>query len=625
MNKNKRILRSSAPALVLALGVVPAAAQFDQTINVEGKYTPQIIRLDRINTFPRQERFPLETAPLPYDAAGLVTPFSPTLSSMPATGWRASRTPFASRGYVDLEAGSWLDASLSAGYRFLDMDATKAGIRLQHNSTSLWKPWGVLYDPDFKRFRYDEALGAWITHSVDGKGTLDASLDYHLGYFNYYGSEGVKGIPTQTLNDVSARVGWTSLSKPDDISWNASAAVRYYGMRRFTAVSWNTPLPSNDPLVDLYTGTRETHVALNGGVLFPTAEKSGVGIDLSANVLAYGGGRYLGGDIPSGDYPAGDTDYEGEDIETLSTMGLVSLTPYYRLSTGNLNLRLGAVVDITANAGPKNDRYGAFHLAPDVRLDYNAGPVGLYVKAGGGTRLHTLASTAMLDYYASPLLTNTSPTHTPLDAALGVSFGPFSGFSAGLDIAFRWTRGEYLEGWYMAGMRKMWMASADPDLYLLGGIVQESRLNTHGYSVGLRLGYDAGKIFSIKGNVSYQPQKDEKSYFNGLDRPRWVGHVEAETNPWNTLRLGLAYDYRGVRNILGTAYVDGGAGYGLPVLISHHLPDVTNLSFNASYAFNSRFSVRVGADNLLNRKIDWLPAQPLPGVTFTAGLSYIFD
>ena len=59
-----------------------AYAQFDQSFSVEGKYIPEVIRLERINAFPRQEKFTLESVPLSYDAKGAVESFAPKLYSM---------------------------------------------------------------------------------------------------------------------------------------------------------------------------------------------------------------------------------------------------------------------------------------------------------------------------------------------------------------------------------------------------------------------------------------------------------------------------------------------------------------------------------------------------------------
>ena len=127
----------SALAAAVAL---PVAAQYNQSISVDGKYVPEVFRLDRINSFPKQVKFSLETNPLSYDGKSVPAGFAPRLLPLPATGWRDTRDFSDSRGYLELGAGSWLNSTLSAGYRFIDNKNTTFGVRLQHNSTSLWKP-----------------------------------------------------------------------------------------------------------------------------------------------------------------------------------------------------------------------------------------------------------------------------------------------------------------------------------------------------------------------------------------------------------------------------------------------------------------------------------------------------
>ena len=68
------------------------------------------------------------------------------------------------RGYVSLTSGSYLNTSLSAGYRFVDNPHTTFGAWLQHNSSSLFRPdaeTGPTAVPDVKPARkklYDETL-----------------------------------------------------------------------------------------------------------------------------------------------------------------------------------------------------------------------------------------------------------------------------------------------------------------------------------------------------------------------------------------------------------------------------------------------------------------------------------
>lgn len=75
--------------LSLLLLVAPAFqswAQYDQDINVEGKYVPEFIPQDRIGVFPRPVRFPLEKSTLDYSLTGVHADFTPQGHSRTSDG-----------------------------------------------------------------------------------------------------------------------------------------------------------------------------------------------------------------------------------------------------------------------------------------------------------------------------------------------------------------------------------------------------------------------------------------------------------------------------------------------------------------------------------------------------------
>lgn len=605
----------------------PAAAQFDQTIAVEGHYTPEVIRLDRINAFPHQEKFSLETSPLAYDASGVTASFAPSIYSMPATGWRDTRKVYDNRGYLDFGLGSWLNSTLSAGYRFVQNESTVVGVRLQHNSTSLWKPKLSSSMSDTRQWRYDEALGVYGSHRFNDAGSLDAAVDYHIGNFNYYAFNPQLSFPLpdgdhlkapkQTLNDIAARIGWQSASGEDEISWNAAAGVRYFGYRWMYDL--NT-LPSGLPDLESKESTKETDINIKGGIAFPFSKKSVIGLDIDSHILLY---KYKS--------------HEGTALSSRpKDIALITLTPYYRFAIDRLNLRLGLDIDITNKGGSKEEEnnYSALYFSPDVMLDYDAGAARFFLHLLGGSRLNTLASGAELNYYQQPYRQNTRTVYTPLDGELGVTFGPFSGFSASLRFAYKIIKREFLGGWYQERLNYGNLPSPSyaslglPDIFngfkTSYSFLEDETYNIHGYSIGANLSYDLGKIFNISASGAYQPQNGEKGYFNGLDRPRWVAGISATTNPWNTLKFVVAYNYRGIRNtyIRGTYHND--KGFDETFITSTRLPDVTSLDFGVSYSFTDNFSIWLQADNLLNRKIDMLPGLPCQGLTAAGGVAVTF-
>lgn len=607
--------------LTAAFCASDAAAQLNESINVEGKYVPEIIHADRINTYPSRLRFNIETSPLNYETAGVPTAFEPDALTLPATGWRASRTPSRYRGYVDLGLGSWLNSTLSAGYSFIDGGKTRFGVRLQHNSISLWKP-GLLDPVDkIKQFRYDEAIGLYASHDLGNAGRISGSLDYHAGYFNYYGynpsylwatSTGsstpftdVKA-PTQTLNDIAFRAMWNTKAAIDDISAYAGAGVRYFGYRAFHNPAAYVP----DFSKNRYTirGARETDVNLLGGLLFPTSTTSAVGFDADINVVAYSGGDDAKG------FPVPDT------------YGIFTITPYYSFTRSNLNVRIGADLDFAAKAGIKGDRYNAFHIAPDVKVDFRGKSASLYLHLLGGSRLNTLAANSALDYYQTPYIYNSEPVYTPLDAKLGAGFGPFAGFSANIGIAYRISRGERAGGDYMTVINQSLQSTYmdDTGREHLMAYMPGTRYNLHGFSVNAELVYRLGDILEIDLAGTYQPQKEKEGYFNGYDRPRLTADASLQVNPTDKLKIRLGYQYRGVRNCWYSYYCKAPSGKEISRMEATRLPDITLLNLGASYSFTDRFSLWAQADNLLNRHVDFLPSLPQNGIIITGGFSFLF-
>lgn len=622
MEMKKNRINSRLPlaaAFLLATGG-GAAQTLHESINVEGKYVPDIIRTDRIYAFPQARRFPLESSPMAYDWKSVPASFSPTLMTMTVTGWRTSRIPDTHRRYLDADLGSWLNSNLSAGGRFIDNDDTRAGAWLQFNSSSLEKMKLGEATADRKRFRYDGTIGLYGSHNFGEAGTLSAALNWHLGYFNYFmylPDVADDKDPTQTLNDIALRLAWDSPVRKESLVWHAEAGLRHFGYRSLYLPT--SPLSAATPAGGISgKPARETRIRAQVNLAMPWKSGSEIGADLRIDGLLYSAQS----DIV---YAPGIT------LEAPDNYGQAALTPYYRFSRGLLNVKAGAEIDLTFNAGPERSRYSLFHIAPDVSLDFRKGAAGVYLNVKGGSRLRTLADMHEENYYTLPTLSCTRPVYTPLDAALGVTFGPFAGFSAGAEIAYRISNHTDMGGWYpyiLTGRGNPWSGVAELAGYTpLYGFDNEG-LNVSGFSVGLNLGYTTGKVFSIKGDAHYQPQKGETGYFNGYDRARWVIDATAELNPWHTFRFSVGYEYRGVRNIYSRLenMTPGNVinGKGKDRVTALRLPDLTLLKAGVSYDITPAFGIRVDAQNLLNRHDVLLPGLPGEGLSITGGLRILF-
>lgn len=621
-------------AIIAVMGFTGAKAQLHESISVEGKYVPEVIRVDRVNVFPKAMNFSLASSPMEYEWGGVAAAFQPYAFAMPATGWRDTHEFGANRGYVELGAGSWLNSTLSAGYRFIDDAHTLAGIRLQHNSTSLWKPQLCELTKDERQYRYDESIGLYASHIFKGIGRLEAALDYHLGLFNYYGmvfpdNYLVSSItppaykeckfPTQTVNDMALRLDWHSLLKASSsLQYDATFRIRHLGFRAL-------PLPIYGG-GEKVKGNRETDVQLGGRLRMPWDNGSTIGLDANLNVLVYGGEKDA--------LVWGSPGMTELTLRKPDNYGMLTLTPYYRFTHGLLDLRLGADIDLAFNAGPDGNRYSFFHIAPDVRFSLQSGGFGMYLDLLGGSELNTLANLRRYDYYLMPALTTTRPTYSPLDAAFGVNAGPFAGFSMGVNVRYRSSKNVPLGGWYQA-----WLNYGNAPVGGLSNTSYTDRMeyslnsegiNLHGYSVGANISYEPMSMLRLKAEGNWQQQKGEKGFFNGYDRPRVTARFEAMVKPIEPLKITVGYDYRGVRNIYTTSVPEVAIGGlvtdgGKPEYHSLRLPDLTLLNLSASWSFTPALSVWVQGDNLLNRHDPVLPCLPTQGVVVTAGFSWLIN
>lgn len=577
MKANKHTL-----AFLFALSTLACHAQnLNESLTVEGKYTPEVFAADRLPVAPVMIPISAPESDLDYDLSGVTADFAPDALSMPATAWRASKAFDTSRGYLALRLGSWLDASLSAGYEAIRNDNTRLGIRLQHNSTSLWQAWKNELTPENAptldadhRFRYDETLGADLRHRIAGAGNISAQLQYHLGYFNYYGSTNEYGnqtvtadarkikAPTQTLNDIYARVGWEGeTGRP--LTYHIDADLRYFGYRAdyvFTG--------SGDVKMNKTPGNRETLMNAGGNVGYNFSESNKLGIGITYTGL-------FNHATPFGQ-------------QSINDVNRVRIVPAYDYSRGDISLRIGAELAIVSAGDTK------FRVAPDVRFSMRKGLTAFTAAIGGGTHLRTLAWMHQMDYYSSPAYSCGQAAYSPIDARLALQFNPGGKWTFGVEGLWRTTLDETLGGLYQSYINREFLTDSPIPL--------QTRIA--GFSLGVNAGYDFCRYFALRGKANWQPQHGKRGMLNGFDRPAVTAALSALSHPTDALSISLEYDLRAKRQLLKG--------------------NISRLNLTADYMITDRFSVGAEIRNLLNRHEMLLPSLPSEGLTVNAGLQITF-
>lgn len=625
---------------------LPAFGQpLRESIIVEGKYEPEVIPAERLNVFPTVPEMQVYVDELDYAPLTGAVDFRPLLYTQPAT-WSGKRFEFDTiPGYLTLGIGSWLNTTLSAGYNIRFNSDFRGGIRLQHNSTSLWQPRPMDIKADGKQFRYDEAVGIYGSWTAKEKGFLNFAIDYCPGFFNYYGvvdpfrqpslfsspfSSGAADLyetensqprqPHQTLNDLRIGVEWLSaLNRAKSGRFNAGLSMRYFAYRTL-------PLPefySGQPV----KGNRETDLQLDltGVLAWGNGE---LGLDARLNTLFYSGPDELFSYI---------TETGGLHLRhTLGkpdNYGNLALHPRFSWKPYGVEVSLGAAIDLTARAGLPGNRYPFFHIAPEIRTGFRIKKVSLRLDVTGGSTLNTLAYLHQFDYYGMPALTTTRPSYTPLDALFSMDFGHFSGFSFGMGLRFKVTRDVPLGGWYQSWLSYGWQPMPALETVAPEGMaysLADKGMDIHGLRVEGHAEYSLDTRLQIEARAAWQPQKGKIGFFDGFDRPRVTADFAVRCSPVKPLTIGIEYNYRGVRKIFGrtlTSPLTWGGMIGDDPdgeIVGMRLPDLTMLGIEARWKFSGLFDVWLRGQNLLNRHDAILPMQPMQGISFLAGFDWKF-
>lgn len=574
-----------ATAMMAGAVMTAYSQELNESMTVQGAYDPIIRHHERLSGLPLRPELPAPEASLETDSRGVPVSLNPDFSSFSAMAYAATLNE-TYRGYLDLSAGSYLNTTLSAGYRILSDRDHDLGIWLQHASSSLYRP----NELSPYRRRYDETLGADYFRDF-GAGRLSADVAYHLGYFNYYrvltpwghepaeSPENVAVPGYQTLNDLLLRASWRSTRASRGVFYGADAAYRYFGYRRL--YEWASAEHHD------YTSlrpARENDLSLNlfAGYAFSSASR--LAISVGGEWLAYAN-------------------------SPLSTAGFYKLTPSYSLSAGPLQLRAGLNLDFTSSI-EGYEKFASFHASPDVAITLAASHFTIGLEARGGVKPNTLAALHELAYYSCPTLTATTPMFAPVDMTLRLGFGNYRGFCASVFGTYASVHNTPLAGTYPL---YLFHQLATPESFIL----HPANLNIHGFSLGAEMKYAMGSVLAVEGRLAYSPQHGDRGTFNGIDRPRWILTTDARVSPIAPLTVSLGYEYRGVRRLYYRS------APGMP-LASLRLSDLYNLHARADYTFAGRYTVGFSADNILSSHAWLTPEMPVEGIVFTGRFSLLF-
>lgn len=568
----------TATYLLLAAPATLAAQELNESMTVQGAYDPVIRSHERISSLPSRLELPLPEATLPMAEKGVSVDVPAQVLPLTATDYGTS-LPKSFRGYLDLHAGSYLNTSVAAGYRAIARPATTLDLRLQHNSSSLFRANNI---SPYRR-RYDERIGAALAHTMQG-GMLRLAADYHLGYFNYYRAmqaplpetvQSDENIPgSQTINDFNALAEWIGSRRDAGFNYAIALDYRHFGYRRTYTID-NHTYPS-------VKGPKENDMHLTADLGYRLGDTHVFSLALGARIIDY-------------------------SHTAVSTPGFYTITPGYTFTSGPLRMRLGARLDLSSSITGTTD-FATFHAAPDVNLLFTASRFTASLSANGGVQPLTLAGLHQLAYYSIPAVTSTTPMFTPVNVTLRLGFGDFHGLSASVFASYAISRNTPLEGTYPLHLF---------DSHLNEVAIPLSFIDIHGFSMGTDFSFSIAGLVDGRASLTYTPQHGSRGSFNGIDRPRWTITSLVTVKPIKPLAISVGYDYRGVRNL----YYRHNLASQLSTL---RLPDLYDLHARVDYTFLQRYTVGLAADNILGSNPYTCPQMPLEGFTLSGRLAVLF-
>ena len=592
MNINKYIVIAT-----LALSAVPAFAQepekdLQKAIVVEKDFVPVETKAVKPATTPKEAAVQIQPTKLTFSDWTIPAQFETQLVPQSPIQYSGGQKFYKKPGYFNFGMGNFINAVGSVGYRVIDTDKTKFGAWLQHNSTN----GSVNPDElaDVKQFVVEDRLGLNFSNQF-AKGMLSAGLAYHFDKFNYYGAVNeLLADERQTVNDFAAQIMWQNV--PDE-----SNNLNYHVGMEYDCLMMDKGIANGfgGKEYSFYEGVTENRIKAQIGAEMVLDDLAFVGLNADFNYMAYKNPFF----------------WDGETFQPMvddKSFSMLTLNPYYSKRTDRMNLRIGAMVDLSFNRGQ------FFRIAPDVHMDWAISrKVGLFVKATGGNHINTLKETTFRNRYVNPSLL-LPLTHTIVDAEIGLNLGRFRGLSVSPFVGFVAARNALLP--YMA------LSMTEGQVDGLNSVKYDA-VDMNGFKAGLNVSYIYDERVQFGARYVFTPQEDPETVphdDSGVvsdDRAEHSFEARLKVTPIEKLDIRLSYELRTGRfskSIVKNPVLD------IEMVQYSHMANISNLNLDASYRINDWITANVDFGNLLNRRYEIYKNIYAQRFNFLAGIGLKF-
>lgn len=550
-------------AALLAIGV--SAQTLTKEIVIERDVEPTLPEAVRITGFPSlvQPKVPASRLTFvditaPTRIPGMLTTLEPANGEAPF-----SISPY--RGYASLGYFPAYNLGISAGYSVI----------AKHNSSlNVW----TQFDGYSYKDQYDESLnrnsvtvGADFSHLFGGSRRLDVSADFTYNAYNR---------PWEATDP-----NHSTLTFDIDAAWSARLrSLAYYvtgGFNHFGFSGKEAGLTFHD--IDAISQNKGK---ISAGAVYFITDKSSVSAHIGADFVNTSHMNTLlnGAEVNSNDLRVNiPMMVQGEG----KTMGLFTIAPSYRYSSGAFSTNIGFKAQIATKAGK------TFHIAPDVK--FNLRPVSTFAATlsfGGGEHINLLSELYNINPYMS-VAQAYKFSEVPFTADLTLTFGPFYGASVelfgGYAVANKWLMPDAADVTFGSGI-------ADVDGREVYATMFEA-VDLRALRYGAKFSWKYNK--NIEASVKYTgaPGSYRHSYYLNRDRARHILEVKASVKPIAPLTVDASFELRAGRSL----YSNWGAIYdGQP--LRYDLANANSLNIGATYRLTDALSVFARVENILGRR-----------------------
>lgn len=550
-------------AALLALGM--SAQTLTKEIVIEREVDPTLPDAQRISNYPAllQPQAPTTRLPFVDITAAARVPGMLTMLE-PADGQPAfTVSPY--RGYASLGYFPAYNLGISAGYSIIAKPASSLNVWTQFDGYS----YKDQHDETLKR--NSVTLGADFSQLFGRSRRLDVSADFT---YNAYNRPWEETDPNHSTLAFNVDAAWSA--RHNALAYYVTADFNHFGFsgkekgltfHDIDAISQNIAKASAGTVyfitdksslaghVDVnFVNTSHFNQLMNG------AEVNGNAVGISVPQMMPGEGK---------------------------TLGLITLAPAYRYTSGVFSTSLGIKAQIATNSGK------TFHIAPDVKFNFR--PVSAFAATltlGGGEHINTLSELYDINPYMS-VAQGHKFSEVPFTADLALTFGPFYGASVelfgGYAVANDWLMPDAA---CINGASDI-VTAVDRDIYatMFGAV------DLRAFHYGAKLAWKYNKHIEASVKYTGSPGSYSHSYYLNRDRARHILEAKASVTPIDPLTVDASFELRAGRSL----YSSWGTLSGSKPL-RYDLRNANSLNIGATYRFTDMLSAFVRVENILGNR-----------------------